>query len=268
MQAHFLDPHRAGSSVIHQLDPRVKLVLTLVFIVTTSLTPVGAWAAYILLLAIVLSVELLSELGIGYVLERAVLAFPFLLAALPLIFTVPGAPLVTISVFSWELTITASGVERFVSIAFKSWISVQMAIVLAATTSFPELLRAMRALRVPKLLVAVFGLMWRYIFVLVDQALRLLRARSARSGASPKLGGKTGGTIAWRARVTGGMAGNLFLRGFDRGDRIYAAMRARGYDGEVRSFAVPPLQAGQWMLIGGGTVVCLLILVIANLVTR
>lgn len=268
MHVHFLDPHRAGSSLIHRLDPRVKLVLTLMFIVTTSLTPFGAWAAYILLLAMVLSVELLSELGIGYVLKRAALAFPFLLAALPLIVTVPGAPLLTLSIFSWDLTITVPGVERFLSIAFKSWISVQMAIVLAATTSFPELLWAMRALHVPKLLVAVFGLMWRYIFVLADETLRLMRARSARSGASPKLGGKTGGTIAWRARVTGGMAGNLFIRGFDRGDRIYDAMRARGYDGEVRAFAVPPLQTGQWVMIGGGVVICLLILVIASLVTR
>lgn len=268
MHTHFLDPHRAGDSVIHQLDPRVKLVLTLMFIVTTSLTPFGAWAAYILLLAIVLSVEMLSELGVAYVMKRAALAFPFVLAALPLIFTVPGEPLVTIPVFSWTLTITLPGVERFLSIAFKSWVSVQMAIVLAATTAFPDLLRALRALHVPKLLVAVFGLMWRYIFVLVDEAQRLMRARSARSGVSPQLGNKAGGSIAWRARVTGGMAGNLFVRGFERGDRIYAAMSARGYDGEVRAFAVPPLRGADWMMIAGGGVVCVLILFLANLVTR
>lgn len=268
MHVHFLDPHRAGDSVIHRLDSRVKLALTLMFIVTVSLTPFGAWAAYILLLAIVLSVELLSELGIGYVVKRSVLATPFLLAALPLIFTVPGEVLVTVPFLSWNLTITAPGVERFLSIAVKSWISVQMAIVLAATTSFPELLWALRALHVPKLLVAVLGLMWRYIFVLADEALRLLRARNARSGASPQLGRKTGGSIAWRARVTGGMTGNLFVRGFDRGDRIYAAMRARGYDGEARAFAAPPLQIGHWMMLGGGLLVCLLILFIANLVAR
>lgn len=268
MHVHFLDPYHAGKSVIHQLDPRVKLVLTLLFILTTSLTPFGAWAAYILLLAIAISVELLSELGIGYVLKRTALATPFILAAFPLIFTVQGAPLTTIPFWSWNLVITVPGVERFLSIAFKSWISVQMAIVLAATTSFPQLLVAMRALRVPQLLVAIFGLMWRYIFVLVDEALRLLRARDARSGASPHLGGKTGGSMAWRARVTGGMAGNLFVRGFERGDRIYDAMRARGYDGEVRTFPLAPLRTSDWVIVGAGVFICVLILFFANLVTR
>ena len=58
----------------------------------------------------------------------------------------------------------------------------RLAIVLAAATPFPELLSAMRALRVPRLLVAIFGLMWRYLFVLADEAVRLIRARQARSG--------------------------------------------------------------------------------------
>ena len=76
------------------------------------------------------------------------------------------------------------GLERFVSIAIKSWLSVQAAIVLASSTSFPDLLVAMRALHVPQLLVSIFGLMWRYMFVLVDEATRLLRARASRSGRS------------------------------------------------------------------------------------
>ncbi len=98
-----------------------------------------------------------------------------------------------------------------------------MAVVLASATPFPELLAAMR-MRLPKLLVAVIGLMWRYLFVLVDEVLRLMRAREARSGQAD--GSRGGGSLAWRARVTGGMAGNLMLRSFDRSERIYAAMAA------------------------------------------
>lgn len=177
MHVHFLDPYHYGHSPLHRLDPRVKLVLALAFILTASLTPVGAWAAYILLLALVLSVEMLSELGIRYVLKRAFLATPFVLAALPLLLTVPGTPIATFTLGAWTFTMTLQGAERVLSIAFKSWGSIQMAIVLAATTSFPELLSAMRALRIPKLLVAIFGLMWRYMFVLVDEAMRLMRAQ-------------------------------------------------------------------------------------------
>ena len=285
MHISFLDPYQPRPSFIHRLDARVKLVLALSFILTTALAPPGAWPVYVLLFALVFAVEILSELGVGHVLRRALIAVPFALAALPVLFTVPGPALLTLQIGPWDLTITGPGLERFISILLKSWISVQMAIVLAASTAFPDLLMAMRAIRVPRLLVAIFGLMWRYLFVLADEALRLLRARSARSGliyrpstqkmtaenaeyaekdmissassahsavksASPN--GKVGGTIAWRARVTGGMAGSLFLRSFERSDRIYAAMAARGYDGEVRAFPLPPIAQLSWVVLVGG----------------
>jgi len=108
----------------------------------------------------------------------------------------------------------------------------------------------MRAVKIPRLLVAIFGLMWRYLFVLADEALRLLRAREARSAESPTSPPQGKGTpfpwqgrgwglgpLLWRGQVAGGMVGNLFLRSLERGERIYAAMAARGYDGEVRTLA-------------------------------
>lgn len=182
MHVHFLDPYRHSHSPIHQLDGRVKFVLAVAFILTCSLTPASAWAVYILLLALILSIEILSTLGVGYVHKRALLAAPFVLAALPVIFTVEGIKLFSLPLGSWTLTASIEGLERFISIAVKSWLSVQAAIVLAAVTPFPELLQAMRAVGIPRLLVAMFGLTWRYIFVLVDEALRLMRARAARSG--------------------------------------------------------------------------------------
>ncbi|MBN2146192.1 MAG: cobalt ECF transporter T component CbiQ [Anaerolineales bacterium] len=247
MHIHFLDPYRPRRSLIHALDARIKFVLAVAFILTNALVPPGAWPAYLLLLALMVAVELLSELGVGYVLKRSALAAPFVLAAFPLLVTVPGETL-------WELplgglAVSAAGLERFASIALKSWISVQAAIVLAASTPFPDLLVAMRAVGIPRLLVAIFGLMWRYLFVLVDEVLRLMRARLARSGHSGLPGAKSGGSLAWRARVTGGMAGNLFLRAFDRSDRIYMAMLARGYDGEVRSMPLPALRPTQWIIL-------------------
>ena len=148
MHVHFLDPYRPRPSLIHRLDPRVKFVLTLAFIFTAALTPMGAWPVYVLLFSMVLSVEMLSELGVGYVLKRASLALPFALAALPVLVTVKGAPILTAPIGPWTLTVTLEGVERFAGIAVKSWLSVQMAIVLASSTSFPDLLVAMRAVRI------------------------------------------------------------------------------------------------------------------------
>ncbi|MFM8323181.1 MAG: cobalt ECF transporter T component CbiQ [Chloroflexota bacterium] len=252
MHAHFLDPYRAGSSLVHALDARVKFVLALAFILTTALAPPGAWAAYILLLAVVLSVELLSELGVAFVLRRSMLALPFVLAALPVLFTIDGPVLFQARLGAWTLTATSAGLARLAAIGLKSWISVQAAILLATTTSFPDLLMAMRAVRVPRLLVAIFGLMWRYLFVLADEVMRLSRARQARSGQSDRPGLRSGGSLAWRARITGGMAGNLFLRAFERSDRIYTAMLSRGYDGEVRAAPLPPLAPLSWGVLWSG----------------
>jgi cobalt/nickel transport system permease protein len=245
---HFLDPYHEGRSLIHQLDSRIKLVLALAYILASALTPAGAWPIYIILLAILLGVEVLSEESIGFYFKRSLLALPFVLAAVPLIFTLPGQPL-----FAWllggiQITISLPGLERFLSVLIKSWISVQMAIVLTTTTPFPDFLLALRALRMPRLLVAVIGLMWRYLFVLADEALRLSRARAARSGVSGDRSGKSGDGLIWRAKVTGGMVGNLFLRSFERSDRIYVAMLSRGYDGEVRNLPHPGLSSSSWII--------------------
>ena len=252
MHVHFLDPYRPRPSLVHHLDARIKLVLAVAFILSSALTPDGAWPAYFLLLALALSAALLSELGVGYVLKRAALALPFVMAALPLVFTAPGERLLSIPLGSLTIGISGPGLVRFISIALKSWISVQAAIILASSTPFPNLLAAMRAIRIPRLLVAIFALMWRYLFVLVDEVLRLTRARAARSGHSDRTDLHPGGSWPWRARVTGGMAGNLFMRALERSDRIYMAMVSRGYDGEIRTLPLPALGSQQWITLAVG----------------
>ena len=253
MHVHFLDPYQEGVSPIHRLDARVKLVLALAFILTVSLVPLALWPIYLLLLALALSVEILSEIGMIRVLRKSSLALIFVLAALPLVFMSGGEALFVVPLGPvGGLTIFEPGLERFASIALKSWISVQIAIVLASTTPFPDLLMAMRSIKIPRLLISIVGLMWRYLFVMADEAQRLMRAREARSGQSGRGGGKAGGSIAWRARVTGGMAGNLFLRSFERGDRIYSAMAARGYTGEVRTMSRPSVKPSQWIVLTFG----------------
>ncbi len=265
MHIHFLDPYRPLQSPIHSLDARIKFVLTVAFILTASLTPVAAWPVYIFLLAVILAVEILSGLGIGYVLKRAILALPFVLAALPVIFTIKGQVLFEIPVGPWLFTASNQGLARFASVAFKSWLSVQAAIVLAASTQFPELLQAMRAVGIPRLLVGMFGLTWRYMFVLVDEALRLMRARTARSGQIRETGRKPGGSVTWRARMAGGMAGNLFLRAFERSDRIYVAMLSRGYDGEVRTMPLPAFSGLNWLTLTTGLFFLGLLLIFGTL---
>ncbi len=264
MHAHLFDPYLSISSPVHALDPRIKLALVVLFILSVSLSPAGAWAAFILFFATILGATILSGIPPLKILRRSVIALPFVLAAFPLILTTAGAPLVSFHLGPWIFFPTAEGFDRFLSIALKSWISVQAALLLSATTPFPDLLLAMRAFHVPQLLVSVIGLMWRYLFVLADEAIRLIRARDSRSGIDP--GRRPGGGVLWRARVTGGMAGSLFVRGFDRADRVYAAMLARGYDGETRALPAPPVSSAQYAVLAAGGVWMVMIVLSAILI--
>ncbi|MGB9639384.1 MAG: cobalt ECF transporter T component CbiQ [Anaerolineales bacterium] len=266
MHIHFLDPYQPHPSLIHALDARLKLILILGFILTTSLMPSAAWAGYLILYAILISAEIISEVSLKYYLSRALFSIPFVLAALPLPFTIPGTAIFHLQLAGITFIASWEGLAHFVSVGLKSWLSIQAAIILTVSTPFPDILLAMRAIGVPRLLVAVFGLMWRYLFVFADEALRLIRARAARSGQLAEY--HSGRSVLWRAQITGGMAGSLFLRGFERADRIYLAMLSRGYDGEVRTLPLPPWKKSYAILLALGLMIYLLILGLANLILQ
>jgi len=225
------DRYHEKESFLHRLDPRVKALVTVIFIVSNALLPDGAWLAFIFGWIFLIAANLLSQLGIGYTLKRSLVALPFALIAITVLFTIPGKPLFTFQLFASHFTVTDAGFLRFVSILIRSWLSVQMAILLVAVTRFPDLIHALEHLKVPAILTTIIAFLYRYLFVLTDEVFRLLRARESRSAATT--GNRSGGGVLWRARVAGNMAGQLFLRSYERSDRIYNAMLSRGYSGHL-----------------------------------
>ena len=227
------DRYHESNSFIHRLDPRVKVVVTIAFILSNALLPDGAWMAFGLSWMFLLFANALSNLGITFTLKRSFIALPFAIVAITVLFSIPGNPLSTFHFLFWDLTITDMGLLRFESILLRSWLSVQMAIMLVATTRFPDIVHALEHLRVPSILTTIIAFLYRYLFVLADEVFRLLRAREARSAAVA--GVRAGGSVAWRAGVAGNMAGQLFLRSYERSDRVYNAMLARGYAGHLNT---------------------------------
>ena len=201
--------------------------------------------ALLVLWLVLVAASALARLGPLRLSRGAFIAAPFLLAALPLVFTRPEQPLGSIDLGPLRLTISGEGLRIFTTIAIKSWLSVQAALLLTYTTSFHDLLDALRELRLPRVMVAIIGFMYRYLAVLGDEAQRLMRARAARSAVA--VGVQGGGSIAWRARVTGGMVGSLFLRSYERSERIYAAMLARGFEGTFRHLGARVIRRAEWM---------------------
>lgn len=241
MKHSFLDLYREGTSPLHRLDARAKLLATLAFILSASLLPVERWPGYLGLAALALAAVVAAEVPLRVALGRSLVAVPFaLMAAASLPFLRPGAPLLTLAVGPWRLAATDAGCAAFAAVLVRSWLSVFAAGLLTATTPFTDLLGALQALGLPRLLVALMSFLYRYLFILVDEAERLSRARASRSGALLAKTARLGGSVRWRAQVLGGMIGSLFIRSYERSERIYQAMLARGFDGQIRGRVPAP----------------------------
>ena len=223
-------------SPLHRADARAKVPAAFLVILAITSTREGDWAALALLALPLIAGAYASRLGPWFLLRRTFLALPFVLVALPLLFTRPGDTIWTMPVTGW--TASAEGVVAVATILTRSWIAVAVAALLVSTTTIVEILRALRAFRTPRLLVATVFFAYRYFFVIGEEAQRMLRARDSRSAALP--GHRPGGTIRWRASVAGHMVGSLFVRSLERSERVFAAMQARGYAGEPRFLDNPP----------------------------
>jgi cobalt/nickel transport system permease protein len=257
------DRYHEKESFLHRLDPRVKAVTTILFIVSNALLPDGVWLAFIFSWIFLLAANLLSKLGILYTLKRSLIALPFALIAVTVLFSTPGKPLASFIFLSLDFIITDAGVLRFVSILIRSWLSVQMAILLVSVTRFPDLIHALEHLRVPVILTTIIAFLYRYLFVLVDEVYRLLRAREARSASVH--GHKSGGSLLWRARIAGNMTGQLFLRSYERSDRIYNAMISRGYAGHLYTLNPHEMKPNDYFALACSLAVIFILQVIGRL---
>jgi cobalt/nickel transport system permease protein len=257
-----LDVHQEGDSPIHRCDARVKLALTLASIVAITALPAGAWLSYLLVLFATGFILKMSRIRPVLVLKRSLVAIPFAMAALTLVFTRQGTTIVAVRLAQWTVSVSYEGIVAFSSILTKAWLSVLIATILVTSTSFPDLVSAMGSMRIPKVLVSVISFMYRYIFIIADEALRLHRAREARS-ASPK--GAAQGSLICKTRVLGGMIGSLFLRSYERSERIHAAMLSRGFDGAIRTMRSRALGSSDFLVTGAGLVYLLAVLLVGRI---
>jgi len=246
VQSTFLERYVQGTSLVHRLDARIKLLATLAFVLVTSISPPRV-VPLTLLGALALAAILASRIPLLDALKRSSIVLPFAgMVAFSLPFTRAGETLWAAHLFGWTLTLTDQGLWAFASLLVKAWLSVWVSGLLVATTTFPELLAGMRALHVPNVLVTLIGFTYRYLFVLVDEAMRLQTARDARSAGE-------GGTLLWRAKVLGSMIGSLFIRSYERSERIYQAMTSRGYAGQMVTMSQPVWRARDlWIAVPWG----------------
>lgn len=206
MQHVVLERWSRGSSFLHRRDARGKIVALLLFLVAiATASRAFEWLALFYLMLLVLAV-LSARLPIGGVLRRAAVVLPFSL---------------TFAAISW----ISGEPRRAVVLVEKSYLSALAALLLVATTPLPQLLRGLEMLGVPGFLLMVAQFLYRYLFVIVEQAHRMRLAGLCR-------GGLKRGRRSFRAAA--GALGVLFARSYERAESIHRAMISRGFQGHFQ----------------------------------
>jgi cobalt/nickel transport system permease protein len=229
--AHALHVH--GHSAVHRLPAEAKIVAAVLSVLAVAVTPREAFWAYAGHAVAIAVVVAIARLRPRFVLTRMLVIAPFLLAAVFLPFVASGDRIEVVGV-----SLAVEGLWGTWSVTARASIGVATSIVLAATTEVPRLLRGLERLHVPRALTQIATFMVRYLEVVAGELGRQRRAMSAR-GYDPRWFGQV--------RPLATSAGALFVRSFERGERVHAAMLARGYDGTMPTPAGElPATARQW----------------------
>jgi cobalt/nickel transport system permease protein len=226
MSAHVL--YRDGDSPVHRLAAQAKLAGAAIAVLAVVATPreqVWAFGAHLLVL---LGVWGVAGIGVGWFARRAVIELPFVVLAVLLPFA-GGEPRAE----PLGISLSVDGLYAGWNILAKGTLGVLISLTLAGTTPVRELLVGLQRLRAPSLVVTIATLMLRYLDVIVDETRRIRIARVSR-GHDPRLLAQVGATARG--------VGTLFLRSYERGERVHLAMLSRGWTGTMPQAGRPASQ--------------------------
>lgn len=225
--------HRPGTSVVHRLDAHCKLVALVAFVLVVVLTPreqVWAFGLYALLLAGVVAA---AGLPPTLVARRMLVEVPFVLFAVLMPFVSRGDRVDVLG-----LSLSVDGLWGAWNVLAKASLGVVASILLAATTDLRELLAGLQRLRMPSLIVQIMTFMVRYGDVITDEMARMRIARESRGFEARDVR---------QLPVVARSAGSLFIRSYERGERVHLAMLSRGYAGRMPDLSGGATTAGQWV---------------------
>ncbi|MHC5702339.1 cobalt ECF transporter T component CbiQ [Streptomyces sp. ICN441] len=224
--------YRHGHSPVHRLPPHCKIAAALCFVLVVVSTPreaVWAFGLYALLLA---AVAAAARIPAGFVLRRMVIEVPFVAFALLMPFLVPGERTEWLGV-----SLSVPGLWGAWNILAKGTLGVATSVLLASTTELRSLLLGLQRLRLPPLMVQIASFMVRYGDVIADEMRRMAIARRSR-------GFEARGVRHWG--VLAKSAGALFIRSYERGERVHLAMLSRGYTGTMPVIDEVAASRAQW----------------------
>lgn len=224
--------YRHGHSPVHALPPHCKLAAVLCFVLVVVSTPREAVWAFGLYAALLAGVAGLARVPAGFLLRRMLIEVPFVAFAVLMPFVVPGDQVQFLG-----LSLSVPGLWGAWNVLAKGTLGVAASVLLASTTELRALLLGLQRLRLPPMLVQIASFMIRYGDVITDELRRMSIARRSR-------GFEARGVRHWG--VLGKSAGALFIRSYERGERVHLAMMSRGYTGTMPVIDELTASRAQW----------------------
>jgi cobalt/nickel transport system permease protein len=222
-----------GASPLHRAPPQCKIAASLLFVFAVVATPREAVWAYGVYALLLLGLARVGRLPLPLLARRLVIEVPFVLFAVLLPVVGQGERVEVLG-----LPLAREGLWAAWNILVKGTLGVTASLIVAATTPVPELLRGLERLRLPRAFTTIAGFMVRYADVIADELRRMRIARLSR-GYDPRW--------IWQARAVAATAGALFIRSYERGERVYLAMVSRGYAGSMPVLEDLAATRRQWL---------------------
>ncbi|MER7824408.1 cobalt ECF transporter T component CbiQ [Streptomyces sp. NPDC096097] len=224
--------YRHGHSPVHDLPPHCKLAATLAFVVVVVSTPREAVWAFGLYAVLIATVAAVARIPAGFLLRRLLIEVPFVAFAVLMPFVAEGEQVRVLG-----MSLSVSGLWGAWNVLAKGTLGVAASVLLASTTELRALLLGLQRLKLPPLLVQIASFMIRYGDVISDELRRMSVARRSR-------GFEASGIRHWG--VLAKTAGALFIRSYERGERVYLAMVSRGYAGSMPVIDEVAATRAQW----------------------
>jgi len=237
----YIDRFAQGDTPVHRLDARAKLIVVAIYTALVVSVPKYDLAALFPYAILPFAMLVFGEIPLGFVAKHLLLVSPFIVFVAIFNPIYDATPVLVR--LGHEAFWVRGGLLSCANICGKFVLTVSALVALVSTTRFSDVLKALSWFRLPRLFVVELSFLYRYLFLLVEQVMRMKRARGCRAVGRTPLG--------WRLRATGGIIGNLFLRSLERGERVYAAMVARGFDGTVRTLTRFRMRGADYAFLAG-----------------
>lgn len=242
-----LHSHQSSSSISNVIaikdrtSPPARIICALMMVVAIAVTPNAQWFTWLTYAVAIIITICMSRVKYSVLAKRIAIESIFVITALLGNLFHHGENDGGGIIWQWGIfQITATSLTILGSVLCKLYLSLLVMNLLTLTIPIPILLQSLRVLHVPPVLIAILDAMYRYLALLIEEFKVMQRAAIARNLMAGK---------RWQRLVVGNMIGSLFIRTYDRGNRIHQAMLSRGYQGMIHHQALIQLRRVDWIMI-------------------